>query len=140
MKTLLVLLLFIPSLSWGGKLLPLSDYLIQHNPTDPAVLEYVEYRCVSGWFGVAKIIENQDPVTSQLYQNNATELMMRLVDKYMTNNFVNKSEALENVTISVINISNIYIDEMNSNWQKTGNYFMNTYVEDDMLLCKEVFS
>ena len=140
MKKFVILILLIPNLSWGNKLLPLSDYLLQHNPSDPAVFEYVEYRCASGWWGVAKLLENQDPETSQMYQNSATELMMRLVSKYMQNNFVDNAEAFQSVTTSVINISNIYIDEMNSNWQKTGSYFMNTYVEDDILLCKEVFS
>ena len=66
--------------------------------------------------------------------------MMRLIDKYMKNNNVDNATAFERVTSSIINISNIYIDEMNSNWQKTGSYFMNTYIEDDIFLCKEVFS
>lgn len=140
MRALITLLLLVSSSSWGNKLLPLNEYLLQQNPSDPAVFEYVEYRCASSWWGVAKLLENQDPITSQQYQNDATTLMMRLIDKYMKNNNVDNATAFESVTTSIINISNIYIDEMNSNWQKTGSYFMNTYIEDDILLCKEVFS
>ena len=139
-KTLLALLLLIPSLSWGNKLLPLNEYILQQDANDPAVYEYIQFRCASVWMGAANLIETQEPEVFEQFQDSAIKTVMVLTDKYMEFNSVDYDTAFENVTKSVINITNLYIDEMNENWQKTGNYFMNSYVEEDLYFCKEVFS
>ena len=117
MKTLLALLLLIPNLSWGNKLMPLEEYLLKHNPEDPAVLEYFEYRCASVWSAVGKLMIEQEPDVALQYQTNAGELIVRLIPKYMKNNNTDQSLATETVLNSIINIANLYMDEMNLNSQ-----------------------
>ena len=139
MKTFLALLLLIPSLSWGNKLMPLEEYLLKHNPEDPAVLEYFEYRCASVWSAVGKLVIEQEPDVALQYESNAVELIVQLIPKYMKNNNIDQTLATETVLNSIINIANLYMDDMNLNWERTGSYFMDTYVEKDALMCRDLF-
>lgn len=48
--------------------MPLEEYLLKHNPEDPAVLEYFEYRCASVWSAVGKLMIEQEPDVALQYQ------------------------------------------------------------------------
>jgi len=140
MKKLLILLLLVPCLSWGNILLPLEKYITQQDLNDSAVMEYIEYRCASVWSAVSNVLSKQDPVLSEKFHNNVLTIFMRLVSKKMVSDEIDINSASTMVNNSLTNIGNLYMDEMNSNWEKSGNYLMNTYVEDDSILCKEILS
>jgi len=139
-KTLLALLFLIPSLSWGNLLLPLEKYITQHDLDDPAVVEYIEYRCASVWYAIGTVIAKQEPALGEKFGESALTIFIRLVSKKMLSDEIDINSASTIVNDSLTNIGNLYMDEMNSNWEKTGNYMMNTYVETDSILCKELLS
>ena len=61
MKKIIILILLIPTLTWGEKLISLDDYNAQHvNDNDPSVLSYLSSRCSSLYSTISVIVSPKD--------------------------------------------------------------------------------
>ena len=136
MKTLLTLLLLLPSLSWG-KMKTLNEILQIRDLSDPAAVIYIFQRCsglyAAGWDHIV----DQNPTLAddllygaQLFTFNAAKLYKAPK--------LSEDEIISEMTAASQNFQKIYTDIFSENWISNGAYFEGTWVEGDLSVCGEV--
>ena len=137
MKTLLALLLLIPSLSWGTKLIPLEKYYNDNsNNIDISVSTYVFARCTAVFFTVAKMaIQNDNSAANeQIFYGEKFFDLLNLISKADEKNKLSDDEIFNQNTELVTNLTNKLIDITNDEWENTGSHAKG-FIKDDLDFC-----
>ena len=141
MKTLLALLLLIPSLSWGEQLKPMGklfkELLEEGIEIDENTAEYFIYRCSGLFLAIAKGFKKTEKETSNIYKNHALRLTTILSNKHFKLS-EDKQESAEFVKDRVVKIMDAYMEDMEDNWVKQGSYLGDSYIEDELKECQDL--
>jgi len=142
MKKIIILILLIPTLSWGEKLISLDDYYAKHaNDSDPSVLSYLSSRCSSLYSTISVIVspkdENLAAEMEQLGRDFFTYLLMS--DFQLRGDEISMDELTELHTELVRNLNNKYVEIGNNEWENTGSYFSG-FLKQDLDFCNQLNS
>jgi hypothetical protein len=105
------------------------------DPEDKGGSFYFISRCSAVYFASAKLLEERDPDLSKGFQDFASLLLqfVAVLDVDLRN--LSEEEALKRSTKLIIEMTDLYIEDMNANWVKTGSFFDGTYIGDDIQTC-----
>ena len=135
-KILLLLIVLIPSLSWG-KMKTLNEILQIRDMSDKTSVLYVMQRC-SGLFATGwDHILDQNPSVAEGLLYNSRLLTYKASLLYEAPNLSEEEKLQEQVQASQ-NFQKIYTDFFRENWLHTGAYFYGTWLEVDLSICTAV--
>ena len=135
MKILFTLIvLFFSSISKADNYEPLDDNIKEG---DKGAVFYLLSRCSAVYFASAKLMEERDPGISKGYQVPATELLRLVTTLNMDLKNLSEEESISRSTQLIIEMTDLYIEDMNSNWIKTGSFFQDTYIAEDIITCNQ---
>ena len=142
MKKIIILILLIPTLTWGEKLISLDDYYAKHvNDNDPSVLSYLSSRCSSLYSTISVIVSPKDESLAadmeQLGRDFFTYLLMS--DFQLRGDEISLDELTELHTELVKNLNNKYVEIGNNEWENTGSYFSG-FLKKDLDFCNQLNS
>ena len=141
MKKLLILLLLIPSLSWGEQLKPMGkvfgELLEDDYEIDEKAVEYYIYRCAGLFMAIMKGFAKADKETSDIYKNHAIKMQTMLMEEHLKLS-KDKSKSFDFVTGRVAKIMDAYMEDMEDNWAKQGSYIGGSYIEDELIGCQDL--
>ena len=103
---------------------------------DRGAVYYFLSRCSALYISIAGVLMESNPDLSKTYQETAETLTVLI---YIINKEINNISSDESVTRSnnlLTEMVDLYRDDMQSNYVKTGSYFEDTYIADDLLSCK----
>ena len=104
---------------------------------DKGAVFYLLSRCSAVYFASAKVLEERDPSISKDYEDPATELLKLVATLNMDLKNLSAEESLSKSTQLIIEMTDLYIEDMNSNWIKTGSFFQDTYIAEDIITCNQ---
>ena len=135
-KILLLLIVLIPSLSWG-KMKTLNEILQIRDMSDKTSVLYVMQRC-SGLFATGwDHILDQNPSVAEGLLYNSRLLTYKASLLYEAPNLSEEEKLQEQVQASQ-KFQKIYTDFFTENWINNGAYFEGTWIEGDLSICTEV--
>jgi hypothetical protein len=141
MKKLLILLLLVPSLSWGEQLKPMGkvfgELLEDGYEIDEKAVEYYIYRCAGLFMAIMKGFAKADKEISDIYKNHATKIQLMLIEEHFKLS-KDKSKSFDFVTGRVSKIMDAYMEDMEDNWAKQGSYIGGSYIEDELIGCQDL--
>ena len=135
MKTLLALLLLIPSLSWGNKIKPITEIVKIRDMMDKTTYLYLGERCAGLYLTNYRVTEQTNTDVANLLLNKASGLIK--ISKLFHNSYgiISDEEIEKIITDSAIKFGNIYSDLFEENWYENGAYFQGTFIEEDLMYC-----
>ena len=121
--------------SFSAELKPLSKYMSEADPNDPASLEMIAKRCSATMIAMTNFSREGDEVFKRATENSAAWLIIATksrAEKYPNDD---PEESLENITLSIINIAKEVDTLFTKNQDLTGSLFEGTFLEDDINIC-----
>ena len=106
------------------------------NFEDQGAVYYLSSRCASLYISVAGLLKERSAEVSKNYQETSEMLMVIVYMLDMKLQNTSQEEAIERSNELITEMVELYRDDMASNYVKTGNYFEDTYIADDLLSCK----
>ena len=103
---------------------------------DRGAVYYFLSRCSALYVSVAGVLLESNPDISKNYQETSETLMVIV---YMLNKEIKNISSEESVTRSnnlLAEMVDLYRDDMQSNYVKTGSYIDMTYIQEDLLSCQ----
>ncbi|MDB4234547.1 hypothetical protein N9852_04990 [Alphaproteobacteria bacterium] len=138
MKKLLIILLLVPSLSWGS-MKTLNEILTIRDMSDPASVIYVAQRCAGLYAAGWDHIVDQNPTLAEDLLYGSQLLTYKASQLYKAPN-LSSDEKLKEMIVASQNFQKIYTDIFTENWISNGAYFEGTWVENDLTVCSEVLN
>ena len=103
---------------------------------DRGAVYYFLSRCSALYISIAGVLMESNPDLSKTYQETAETLTVLI---YIINKEINNISSDESVTRSnnlLTEMVDLYRDDMQSNYVKTGSYVDMTYMQEDLLSCQ----
>ena len=103
---------------------------------DRGAVYYFLSRCSALYISIAGVLMESNPDLSKTYQETAETLTVLI---YIINKEINNISSDESVTRSnnlLTEMVDLYRDDMQSNYVKTGSYIDMTYMQEDLLSCQ----
>ena len=140
MKTLLALLILIPSFSWGEQLEPMGklfkELLEEGIEIDENTAEYFTYRCTGLFIAIGGTSRKTEKEISTIYNNHSKKLLEMLYkERFKLSKDKQKSQ--EFVLDRASKISDAYIEAMEDNWVTRGTYIAGSFIEDELKACQD---
>ena len=139
MKTLLALLLLIPSLSLGIELKPLNQVIEQRDMNDKTTYLYLVQRCAGLIFLNTTTIKDTHP---ELADEMAikTETLLQL-SKFFDSRYgiVPDEDLTDKAVIEAKKFYDEYYKLFEENWYQNGAYFQGTWIENDVVICNQLY-
>lgn len=140
MKTILAMLLLIPSWSIGLELSPLNQVIKERDMNDRATYLYISHRCAGLFFLNVKNLEYINPeLVDELKIK--TEILLQ-ASKFFDKRYGTLSD--EDLTKIAAQEAKKYFDIyfalFEKNWTEKGSLFEGTWVENDVILCHELYN
>lgn len=146
-KIILALSMFLFSSSlWANEsiqqdqpsMIPLKEYIKNKNiQNDDGAKGYMALRCGCLYLVTSVMMEgkNEDKNKKEndiLCKNYSIQgnLLWKMARKIMAVKMNNMTKNIENITM-------FYIEDSNKNYQRTGNMMVDSYMGDDLIICKE---
>ena len=134
--SILILLGFISSALAQQSFKPLSEYIQDHDIfNDNAALTYALQRCSAVYDTTQKLIYDQDPETSDDHWNTSVFLFNLAAAFHASLKSMDLETAEKEVSILIKEKAELYMKDAKSNYIRTGNYMMDTYLENDVEIC-----
>ena len=136
MKTLLALLLLIPSLSWSG-MIKLQDYMTNNPNLGNNEALYVSSRCSAIFYHMSEL--NKD--RADLYKNlnnlqiQFSEMSLMLMNKISPD--ISEDKLYQKTTNTINGMIDNYIEISNSHYLNTGSY-LNDNMMSDIEICSSI--
>jgi len=128
----------VKSVAAETKLLPLSEYIMNNNVKDKAVMEYTFTRCSAAYSAVSEILDNSGKKFEKLADDYLRSGGMALEQVVILKNYYGNKNAHKKAMQAISGIYDLYIEEANNNWMKTGLYFDNSFLIEDIKICNNI--
>lgn len=123
---------------FADSLLPLKKYLERNieQKEDPSVYMYVSDRCSAAYMFMAVIVKNKEPDFSKQVEDASTKFKM-FAFNILTKKFGrNEADALKLIKDNSESTLKLYLKDGKENYTRTGSYFLGSYIEEDLQICK----
>ena len=140
MKTLLSILILIPSFSICLELSPLNQVIQERDMNDKTTYLYLTHRCAGLFFLNAKRLEDTHPeLVDELTIK--TEILLQ-ASKLFNKGFgtLSDEELTQIAAQEAKKYFDIYYALFEKNWYEKGSLFEGTWVENDVILCHELYN
>ena len=134
MKTLLALLLLIPSLSLGN-MISLNQYLNQNPDIKENEIFYISTRCSAIYLLGVQLSKNQPEISKRLQESYESSISIAALARSGIHPNDSDSSHLSNILETMDLILDRYVELSNENYISTGSYY-NELMWDDMEVCK----
>ena len=137
--SILILLGFISTALAQQSFKPLSEYIQDHDVlSDDAAMTYALQRCSAAYNTAQALIFDQDRETSDIQFETSVILGNLAVMLHASIKNMDIAQAEKEVADLIKAKVNIYMDDAKANYIKTGSYMMDTYMENDLMICKKL--
>jgi len=138
-KTLIILVLFFPTLLCAQNLAPLSENIDENDLSDPAFSLYLVERCASFFKSEYEIYESASTEISDKALTMATDLLDIGISSLSKIENMSSEKAEKIMTETINTISELYIEDFEDNMTRTGSYFENSYLKEENSICVDLF-
>tara|TARA_B100001093_G_scaffold34876_1_gene30057 strand:+ start:719 stop:1138 length:420 start_codon:yes stop_codon:yes gene_type:complete len=119
---------------------PLSEIVQKDNLDDPSVNLYIYQRCSGVYLTMSAMLYKQKLV-EESKKFDTGQAIFALGAQYLLSQEPgqNENSAKGQVKSNIEEISTKYVKDMKSNYITNGNYTLDTYIENDLQICKVFF-
>ena len=142
MKKIFLTILFTFFVSGGAnanEMISIEKYLSDKDPSDHAATTYSLIRCSGLELFFATIMQEKAPDVSKLSKQKSSEFALFASKLDSVNSKRKFEDSAKNIISSSQEIMSYYIKDGKKNWSKTGSYFVDSYIDDDRLLCDYLY-
>src|SRR6056300_444054 len=142
MKKIFLTILFSMVLTVGtnaNEMISIEKYLSDKDPSDHAATVYSLTRCSGLELFFATIMQEKAPDVSNLSKQKSSEFALFASKLDSVNSNRKFEDSAKNMINSSQEIMSYYIKDGKKNWSKTGSYFLESYIDDDRLLCDYLY-
>ena len=140
MKKIIIILLFICTPLFAGKIEQLSWYNIQELLEDDKLTYKIIKSCVSINSAVTELIKEEHPDLANEFFKSANYLYPFGILVLKKINNINNKEAEKEFLSSVDSLTNDYMDFMIKNGKTTESFLKGTFLGDDIVYCNDIRS
>ena len=143
MKHLLSILIFFSFISVANSqqsLRSLSEIVQKENLDDPSINLYIYQRCSGVYLTMSAMLYKQNLI-EESKKFDTGQAIFALGAQYLLSQEPGQNENSAKVLVksNIEEISTKYVKDMKSNYITNGNYTLDTYIEDDLQICKVFF-
>jgi len=142
MKKLFLTILFTIALSVSAnanEMISIEKYLSDKDPSDHAATTYSLIRCSGLELFFATIFQEKRPEAVKLLKRMSAEFALAASKLDSTISKRKFEDSSRNITKMSQEIMFNYIKDGKKNWSKTGSYYLDSYIDDDRLLCDYLY-
>ena len=138
-STILVICSLLGGNAYANEMISIEKYLSDKDPEDHGATIYSLIRCSGLELFFATIMQEKAPDVSKLSkeQSNEFALFASKLDSIISKRKF--EESAKNMINSSQEIMGYYIKDGIKNWNKTGSYFLESYIDEDRLLCDYIY-
>ena len=123
----------------SDEMVSIEKYLSDKDPSDRAATTYSLIRCSGLELFFATIMQEKAPDVSKLSKQKSSEFALFASKLDSVNSNREFEDSAKNMINSSQEIMSYYIKDGKKNWSKTGSYFVDSYIDDDRLLCDYLY-
>jgi hypothetical protein len=141
-KKIFITILFTIALSVSAnanEMISIEKYLSDKDPSDHAATTYSLIRCSGLELFFATIFQEKRPEAVKLLKRMSAEFALAASKLDSTISKRKFEDSSRNITKMSQEIMFNYINDGKKNWSKTGSYFLESYIDDDRLLCDYLY-
>ena len=142
MKKIFITILFTIALSVSAnanEMISIEKYLSDKDPSDHAATTYSLIRCSGLELFFATIFQEKRPEAVKLLKRMSAEFALAASKLDSTISKRKFEDSSRNITKMSQEIMFNYIKDGKKNWSKTGSYYLDSYIDDDRLLCGNLY-
>ena len=123
---------------FANSMKPLKNYIDENTKyyDDPVTLSYIFKRCASVYLFASGITKDKEPKSSESFSKayyKSSDFAAQVLKEGMK---WSDEEVTKNVITDLKNMTNLYTNDGNIFFAKTGKYMMDNYIGEDISLCK----
>ena len=123
----------------SDEMVSIEKYLSDKDPSDHAATTYSLIRCSGLELFFATIMQEKAPDVSKFSKQKSSEFALFASKLDSVNSNRKFEDSAKNMINSSQEIMSYYIKDGKKNWSKTGSYFLESYIDDDRLLCDYLY-
>ena len=140
MKILLTLFVLLFSSSvFANNYTSLQKWMLDKDPNDTAVIFYYTQRCNSLFVSMNKMFETESPELANKFLLIAADFYLFGIKFLAEIDNISLENSKSKYTQLIIKSSNLYIEDMKTNWLKNGSYYEGSYLGEDVEFCKTLY-
>ena len=141
MKILFTLfVLLFSSSAYANNYTSLKTWMLDKDRDDPAVMIYYVQRCNAYFLSLGKMLKTKSPDLAEKNILIAGDILKLGIAYFAETQNISLETSRSNYSKLLIESSNLYIEDMNSNWLKTGSLFEGSYLQEDNSFCNTFYS
>ena len=128
------------NVSAAQSMVPLKKYVIDNSQyvEDPITLTYVLKRCGAAYLYAATITKDKDKKISEQFTKAYRKVTMFAGQVLMEGMNWSEEVASKSLFTDIENMLNYYEIDGNDSFARTGNYMMDNYIAEDIIICNGV--
>jgi len=141
-KKIFITILFTIALSVSAnanEMISIEKYLSDKDPSDHAATTYSLIRCSGLEMFFAAIFQEKHPEDFENSKRMSAEFVLAASKLDSTISKRKFEESFKNLIQMSQEIKDNYIKDGKKNWSKTGSYYLDSYIDDDRLLCGNLY-